>query len=113
MAPSESDLLRNYLLIPAPLPDIMSVQQFANLFPKNLRASPQVRRLYRELQDQRRATIDAVAANIEREQERSRSIRREVKRAKKEAKNEDEDVEVDIEHAVSAKLYLQPCALTY
>lgn len=101
MAPTEATILTNYLLVPAQLPAIVSLKEFTDLFPRALQSSPQVRRLYRDLQNQRNALIDEVAANIETEVKRGRVLRREVLLARREAEDQQGDDEIDLERAVS------------
>ncbi|KAH0490502.1 hypothetical protein TgHK011_001969 [Trichoderma gracile] len=100
MPPTESDILTNYLLQPAPLPSILTFNQFVLLFPRQLQHAPQLRSLYRDLQAQRNAVIDAVAANIEDEVKRGAVMRKEVLRLKREAEREDIDGEVEMERAL-------------
>lgn len=100
MAPTEATILANYLLVPAQLPTIISLKEFTEFFPRAQQSSPQVRRLYRDLQNQRNALIDEVAANIETEAKRGKVLRREVLRAKREAESQEIDDEIDIERAV-------------
>lgn len=106
MAPTESTILANYLLVPAQLPAIISLKEFTDLFPRAQQASPQVKGLYRDLQIQRNALIDAVASNIETEAKRAKALRREVLRAKREAEDREIDDEIDIERAVGFPLPL-------
>lgn len=102
MPPAESTLLSNYLLTPAKLPAIVSLNEFISMFPKSQQASPQIRALYRDLQAQLNASVDSVAANIEGESKRGKALRREVTRAKKESSKEELDDEMEIEKAVSS-----------
>ncbi|KAG6125849.1 hypothetical protein E4U12_006947, partial [Claviceps purpurea] len=81
MPPPESDILTAYLLLPAPLPSITTLDQFRALFPRSLQTNPQVPRLYRDLQAQRNGVVDAVAQNIGEEARRGVAMRREVLRA--------------------------------
>lgn len=104
MAPTESAILANYLLVPAQLPTIISLKEFTDLFPRAQQSSPQVKKLYRDLQTQRNALIDAVASNIESEAKRAKALRREVLRAKREAEDHEIDEEIDIERAVGLPL---------
>ncbi|KAB8072891.1 Cnl2/NKP2 family protein-domain-containing protein [Aspergillus leporis] len=67
MAPSEESILSNFLLSPASLPTIISLQQFTELFPKRLRSHPHIRALYRELQQLREQDMDLVNGNIDQE----------------------------------------------
>ena len=83
MAPSESSILRNFLLPPAPLPVALPFDQFKDLFPRTLQANPGVVALYRELQHQRAIDMDDVKRNIESEVKNGEFQRREVLRARK------------------------------
>lgn len=100
MAPSELEILNNYLLVPSQLPAIISLQEFTALFPRSLQSSPHVRTLYRDLQSQRNAVVDSVASNIEDEVRRAKGLRRAVVRARKEAENQEFDDEIEIERTV-------------
>lgn len=104
MAPTEATILTNYLLVPAQLPAIISLKEFTELFPRAQQSSPQIRKLYRDLQNQRNAVIDEVASNIETEAKRGKALRREVLRAKREAEHQEGDDEIDLERAVSTML---------
>ncbi|KAL2260990.1 hypothetical protein VTK26DRAFT_4836 [Humicola hyalothermophila] len=97
--PTEQTILTNYLLVPAQLPAIISLQEFVALFPRALQSSPRIRSLYRDLQSQRNALIDAVAEQIAAEARQGRAMRRAVVRARREAEaaHEEQDVEVEIE----------------
>ncbi|KAG6037574.1 hypothetical protein E4U41_004908, partial [Claviceps citrina] len=74
--------------------------QFRTLFPPALRPSPQVGKLYRDLQAQRNGVVDAVAGNIAEEARRGVAMRREVLRARLEGEAEAGDLEVEIERAL-------------
>ncbi|KAG5924152.1 hypothetical protein E4U42_004738 [Claviceps africana] len=100
MPPSESDILSTYLLLPAPLPSITTLEQFRALFPRALRTSPHVPRLYRDLQAQRNGVVDAVARNVAEEARRGVAMRREVLRARLEEEGEAGDLEIEIERAL-------------
>lgn len=102
MAPTELTILANYLLVPAQLPTIISLKEFTELFPSAQQSSPQIRKLYRDLQLQRNGIIDHVASNIEDEAKRGKVLRREIRRAKRDAENPEHDDEIDIERAVCA-----------
>ncbi|OAA60944.1 Kinetochore subunit NKP2 [Niveomyces insectorum RCEF 264] len=82
MAPSEAAILEQFLLVPAQLPAVVSLADFAALFPKALQTSPHVRTLYRDLQRQRNAVVDAVTADIVDEIARGRLLRRHAVRAR-------------------------------
>ncbi|KAK3304623.1 Cnl2/NKP2 family protein-domain-containing protein [Chaetomium strumarium] len=99
MAPTEQTILSNYLLVPAQLPAIISLQEFIALFPRQLQSSPRIRSLYRDLQSQRNVVVDAVAEEIEQEVKQGKAMRRAVIRSKREAEAEaqEQDDEVEIE----------------
>ena len=101
MAPTEAALLSGFLLPPAPLPAILTLKSFTQLFPKSQQSSPQVKALYRDLQNQRGRVTDAVGNNIVAEVKRGNAQRRAVVRARREAEKEEQDDEVDVENAVS------------
>ncbi len=98
--PTEAAILTTFLLPPAPLPSILSVKTFTELFPKSQQSSPQIRLLYRDLQQQRARLADAVGRNIAAEINRGNAQRRAVVRARREAEREEQDDEVDVESAV-------------
>ena len=101
MAPTEQIILRNYLLVPAQLPAIISLQEFVALFPRQLQSSPRIRTLYRDLQSQRNAVVDDVAGQVEQEAKHGKAMRRAVIRSKREAEEQEQDEEVEIERMVS------------
>lgn len=103
MAPTEATILRNYLLLPSRLPSIISLQEFTSLFPKSRQSSPQVRALYRDLQQQRNAVVDAVSASIDAEVKQAKALRRTMIRTMKESELEEQDDEIEIERTVSWK----------
>ncbi len=100
MAPTEQTILSNYLLLPAQLPAIISLQEFVALFPRPLRSSRHIRTLYRDLQSQRNAVVDSVAEQIGDEAKHGRAMRRAVIRSKREAEMQEQDDEVEIERVV-------------
>lgn len=102
MAPTEATILRNYLLLPSRLPSIISLQEFTSLFPKSQQSSPQVRALYRDLQQQRNAVVDTVSANIDAEVKQAKALRRTIIRTQKESEYEEQDDEIEIERAVGS-----------
>lgn len=69
-APSEESILGNFLISPASLPTIISLQKFTELFPKRLQSHPQIKLLYRELQEIRSQDMDLVSENILKEIQR-------------------------------------------
>ncbi|KAI1497428.1 Cnl2/NKP2 family protein-domain-containing protein [Biscogniauxia marginata] len=100
MAPTEATILRNYLLLPSRLPAVISLQEFTSLFPKSQQSSPQIRTLYRDLQQQRNAVVDAVSTNIDAEVKQGKALRRAVVKAKREAEREEQDDEIEIERVL-------------
>ena len=74
----EADLLSSFLLAPAPLPSILSLQNFTDLFPRAQRSNPQILHLYRSLQDTRALEIERVKRNIAHEVKRGEKQRRQV-----------------------------------
>ncbi|KKK26183.1 hypothetical protein ARAM_000955 [Aspergillus rambellii] len=80
MAPSETSILSNFLLAPASLPTVMSLQQFTELFPKRLRSHPHIRVLYRELQQLREQDMDIVNENIDKEVQEGDSQKAELRK---------------------------------
>jgi centromere-localized protein 2 len=100
MAPTESEILTNFLLQPASLTSIVTFEQFEALFPRSLHGSPQLRSLFRELRAQRNAVLDDVAANIAAEVKRGNVMRAEVIRARRAAETEEVDGEVELERAL-------------
>ncbi|KAJ5777540.1 hypothetical protein N7520_000786 [Penicillium odoratum] len=101
MAPSEESILSNFLLVPASLPTVLSLQKFTELFPKRLRNHPHIRSLYRELQQTREHDMDQVNENIDNEIQQGERQRAELHKASLaagvEAANEDEQREVDMD----------------
>lgn len=100
MAPTESAILDNFLLAPSQLPAIITPHDFTALFPRPQQSSSQIRTLYRDLQTQRNAVVDTVAANIQTEAKRSKGLRRAVVRARRQAESQDYDQEIEIERSV-------------
>jgi centromere-localized protein 2 len=109
--PTEASILENYLLLPSRLPTVISLREFTSFFPKAHQSSPQIRSLYRDLQQQRNAVVDMVERNIDRQLELGPALRRDVIRARRDAQRadeEEEDEEVVIESNVrSLPLQLQ------
>lgn len=101
MPPTETTILSTFLLPPSPLPTILSLKAFTDLFPRAQQSSPQIRALYRDLQHQRAQLTDAVSRSIAMEVKRGAAQRRAVVRARRAAGREEQDDEVDIENAVS------------
>jgi centromere-localized protein 2 len=104
MAPTEATILSQFLLPPSPLPSVITLKAFTELFPKNEQSSPQIRALYRELQHQRARVVDTVTRNITAEVKRGDAQRRAVVRQRRQAEKEEQDDEVDVESAVSLRV---------
>lgn len=104
MAPTESMILSTFLLPPTPLPAIITLKAFTELFPRSQQSSPQVKALYRDLQQQRTRLTDAVGRNIAAEVKRGDAQRRVVVRARREAEKEGQDDEADVENAVCSSV---------
>lgn len=100
MAPTESEILTNFLIQPSSLTAITTFDQFKALFPRPLQSSPQVRSLFRDLQAQRNALLDRVTSNIAAEVKRGNAMRREVVRARREADRDEIDGEIEMERVV-------------
>jgi len=102
MAPTESTLLHTFLLPPAPLPTILPLKSFTDLFPPSAQKNPAIRTLYRNLQHARALITDTVAQNIEVESRRGDFQRRNVVRTRRRAERERNggDEEVLLENAV-------------
>ncbi|KAJ5545032.1 Kinetochore subunit NKP2 [Penicillium sp. DV-2018c] len=101
MAPTEESILSNFLLSPAPLPTVMSLQRFTELFPKRLRGHPHIRAIYRELQQVREQDMDRVNESIDNEIKQGEKQRAELRKAiltsGVEASNSEEQREVDMD----------------
>ncbi|KAH8907193.1 hypothetical protein BR93DRAFT_928061 [Coniochaeta sp. PMI_546] len=100
MAPTEAAILNNFLLAPSQLPAIITPHDFVAFFPRPQQPSSQIKTLYRDLQMQRNAVVDTVAANIENEAKRSKGLRRAVVRARRQAESQDYDQEIEIERSL-------------
>ncbi|KAJ5102596.1 hypothetical protein N7532_003125 [Penicillium argentinense] len=101
MAPTEESILSKFLLSPAPLPTVLSLQKFTELFPKRLRGHPHIRTLYRELQQVREHDLDRVNENIDHELQQGERQKAELRKAMLaegvEAANADEQREIDMD----------------
>lgn len=100
MAPTETQILENYLLRPAGLDAIITYDWFAERFPPGQRDSPQVRLLWQDLVVQREKTLEDVRAAIEAEARKGQAMKREVLREKRQAEAEELDGEIELERAV-------------
>lgn len=109
MAPTETSILSNFLLHPAPLPAIISLQQFTELFPPTQRADPQIPVLYRELQHQRAMDTDDVRRNIAAEAIRGQAHMREVRRERRRANKQTIDGVDERELYMEASVRLCTC----
>lgn len=110
MAPTESEILTNFLLRPTSLDTIVTYEWFTSNLPTAVRDNLLVRALWQDLIAKREKVLDEVRANIEGELKRGAVMRREVLRAKREAEKEDIDGEVELERMVSEN---GVCGLVY
>lgn len=78
MSTSESSILGNFLLPPAPLNAALPFRKFASLFPRSHQGSAQIKALYDELQYLRAIDVDDVKHNIKFEVKRGEKQKREV-----------------------------------
>lgn len=83
MAPTESSILSNFLLLPAPLHTFITLQKFTELFPRPQRSNPQIKLLYRELQYLRGLQTDEIKENIAQEVKIGSRQQKEVARARR------------------------------
>lgn len=91
MAPSEAYILSSFLLSPASLPTVISLQQFTELFPKRLRSHPHIKTLYRELQEIREQDVNVVNVNIDQETKDGKKQKEELRRSVMKSGVEDMD----------------------
>jgi centromere-localized protein 2 len=90
MPPTESQILSHFLLPPAPLPAVISLSKFTDLFPADVRSNPQIPVLYRELQHQRAIDVDDVKSNISNEVKKGDRQRKEIARARRRKEDEED-----------------------
>jgi len=96
MAPTEDTILATFLLTPASLPTIISIQAFTALFPRVEQSSPEVKRLYRTLQHRRGLLTDAIGQDIALEVKKGHAQRRAVVKSRREFEEEpDEEIAVE------------------
>ncbi|KAI9753269.1 MAG: Iron-sulfur assembly protein 1 [Chaenotheca gracillima] len=89
MAPTEASILSTFLLSPAPLPTVLSLRKFTELFPRSQRSNPRIPALYRELQHQRAMVLERVKKNIATEARRGELQRREVVKMRRKSEREE------------------------
>lgn len=80
MPSPETAILTDFLLDPASLRDVLTLQQFTEIFPKSHRLSPAVKELYQELQRLRNEDLETVRLNIQEEVKKSRTLKRDCAR---------------------------------
>jgi len=97
---TESKILSNYLLVPAQLPAIASLEEFIGFFPRAMQESPAIRTLYRDLQTQRNAVVDSVAEEIDDQVQRGKAIRRHIVKTKRREQAHEYDDEIEMERMV-------------
>lgn len=116
MAPSESSILNHFLLQPAPLPAILSLQTFTDLIPKGQQNNIQIKSLYHNIKSERAFSLEQIKHNIDQECKRGERQMRPVIKARRQAEKlvikganimeSDVDDEVDIHtKPVVSKLY--------
>lgn len=105
MAPTEAQILENYLLRPAGLEAILTYEWFLERFPAHQRSNPQVRALWQDLVAQRDKALQEVRASIEAEARRGQAMKREVLKEKRQAEMEELDGEIELERAVRVLLH--------
>lgn len=84
MPSQEAILLADFLLAPTSLRDVLTLKQFAEIFPKSYRSNPAVKELYQELQLLRQQDLETVRLNIADEVKRSKQLRRQSARERQE-----------------------------
>lgn len=82
MSSPEAAILADFLLAPAALREVLTLQQFADIFPKSLRTNLAIKELYQELQRLRHQDLNAVQKNIAAELSASKSLKRQSARAR-------------------------------
>ena len=100
MAPTEHTILTNFLLAPAALPSVVTMSSFKSFFPRAEQSSPEIKRLYHALQNNRSLLTDNIAENIELEVKRGNAQRQAVVRARRSAEKNALEEEVIIEKTV-------------
>ena len=85
MAPSESSILNDFLLQPAPLPAILSLQTFTDLIPEGQQNNVQIKSLYRNLKSERAFGLEQIKHNIDQECKRGERQMRQVIKARRQA----------------------------
>lgn len=106
--PSEESILTNYLLLPSPLPTAISLEKFTELFPKKFRSHPQVRTLYRELQQLRAQDVAFVRENIDKEIKRGERQKHDIKNASVRSEVAGMERHDQVETAMDVHLFGQP-----
>jgi centromere-localized protein 2 len=81
IAAAEAQMLKSYLLNPASLPTIITLEEFRELFPANQQSHPEVKLLYRDLQFLRTVDTGLVEDNISKECRDGERQRRELYQA--------------------------------
>lgn len=97
---AEAEILSSFLLSRAALRDIITPRGFADLFPKDKRSNPQVRILYRELQQARTRQCDRVQRSIQQEARQGAMYRKQAAEKRKKDESLDEDVMLGIEVSI-------------
>lgn len=106
--PTEAQLLSAFLFPPAPLPLALPLSDFTRLFPPEVRSSPEIPKLYRELQHQVSLGIDDVKRNITTEVARGEEIKLQIAKSRRKAGQtlaRDGELAMDIEVGPSKSAY--------
>lgn len=93
----EYEILTSFLLSRASLQDIITLNMFTGLFPRDRRGNPQVKLLYRELQLLQSKTCERVKKNIQLEVRLGAKQRRNTKKEQREGKGVEDDAMTGIE----------------
>lgn len=93
----EYAILTSFLLSRASLRDIISLNQFTELFPRDRRGNPQVKLLYHELQLLQNKTCERVKKNIQFEARLGAKQRRDAKKELREGSGVEDDAMTGIE----------------
>ena len=105
MAPTEASILSNFLLLPAPLHNTITLQKFTELFPRPQRSNSQIKLLYRELQYLRGVQTDEIKENIAKEVKKGSRQQKEVARSRRKSEGHETEGfdgrEIDMEIEVN------------
>jgi centromere-localized protein 2 len=97
---AETEILSSFLLSRAGLKDIISLRAFTELFPRDKRSNPQIKLLYRELQQLRERQVAQVRRKIQHEAIAGFNQR------KAAARRKEKDARIDDENMVGIEVRL-------